>query len=159
MGITLQVSKNGEWEKLTYIGSINEDSEVHLPPLLTSLGKSVIVNFKQVDSINSCGVRAWITFMRDLEKGRKVLFEECTPEVVSQINMIPNFKGSADVQSIYGSYTCPTCGNQQMHLFVKGKNMPQTSGDAAEEVLCTKCGKKTEMDELEEEFFAWVDAG
>lgn len=158
MGITLQISRNGDWEKLTYIGSINEDSEIHLPPLLQTLGKNVIVNFRQVQNVNSCGVRAWITFMRDLEKGRNVIFEECTPEIVSQINMIPNFKGKADVQSLYGSYTCPECGNQQNHLFLKGKNLPSSSSESAEEVKCTKCGKRSELDELEEEFFAWVDA-
>jgi DNA-directed RNA polymerase subunit RPC12/RpoP len=97
--------------------------------------------------------------MRDLEKGRKVVFEECTPEIVSQINMIPNFKGTADVQSIYGSYTCPNCGHQQNHLFAKGKNLPQSASDSAEEVKCAKCSNKTELDELEEEFFAWIDAG
>lgn len=158
MNITLQVSKNGDWEKLTYIGAINEDSEVHLPPLLQSLGQNVIVNFRQVENVNSCGVRAWITFMRDLEKGRKIIFEECTPEIVSQINMIPNFKGTADVHSIYGSYTCPSCGNHQNHLFVKGKNLPTTSADGAEDVKCTKCGQQSELDELEEEFFSWIDA-
>lgn len=159
MSITLQISRNGEWEKLTYIGAINEDSEVHLPPLLQSLGQKVIVNFRQVENVNSCGVRAWITFMRDLEKGRSIIFEECTPEIVSQINMIPNFKGKADVQSIYGGYTCPNCGNQQNHLFVKGKNLPTSAGDGAEEVKCSKCGNATELDELEEEFFAWLDVG
>lgn len=95
MAINIQISQAGEWQKMTYIGLINEDSEIHLPPLLQSLGKNVIVNFKQVESVNSCGVRAWITFMRDLEKGRTVVFEECTPEIISQINMIPNFKGKA----------------------------------------------------------------
>lgn len=158
MSITLQVSRNGEWEKLTYIGSITEESEIHLPPLLQTLGKNVIVNFRQVENVNSCGVRAWITFMRDFEKGRNVVFEECTPEVISQINMIPNFKGNADVQSLYGSYTCPSCGNQQTHLFIKGKNLPASSGDSAEDVACGKCGNKSELDELEEEFFAWIDA-
>lgn len=159
MAITLQISRSGEWEKLTYIGPINEDSEVHLPPLLQSLGPKVIVNFNQVENVNSCGVRAWITFMRDLEKGRQIVFEECTPEIVSQINMIPNFKGKADIQSIYGNYTCPECGNHQRHLFVKGKNLPASSDAGVEEVACSQCKKKTELDELEEEYFAWVEAG
>jgi len=157
MGISIQIARNGDWEKLTYIGPINEDSEMHLPPLLQTLGKQVIVNFRQVENVNSCGVRAWITFMRDLEKGRSIIFEECTPEIVSQINMIPNFKGTADVQSLYGSYTCPGCGHQQNHLFTKGKNIPASSGDGAEAVKCAKCGNQSELDELEEEFFAWVD--
>lgn len=159
MGINLQISREGDWEKLTYIGPINEDSEVHLPPLLATLGPKVIVNFRQVENVNSCGVRAWITFMRDLERGRQIIFEECTPEIVSQINMIPNFKGKANVQSVYGSYTCNSCGNHQFHLFTRGQNLPATSGDGIEDVKCTKCSGKCELDELEEEYFAWLDAG
>ena len=157
MAITLQVSRNGDWEKLNYIGPINEDSEVHLPKLLQTLGPKVIVNFKQVENVNSCGVRAWITFMRDLEKGRSLVFEECTPEIVSQINMIPNFKGKAVVQSVYGGYSCPKCGHQQLHLFEKGKNLPANAGGAVEEVKCVKCASVSELDEIEEEYFAWVE--
>ncbi len=159
MSINIQLSQHGEWQKIVYIGHINEDSEVHLPPLLKSLGQKVVVNFKQVISINSCGVRAWITFMRELIKGREIVFEECTPDIISQINMIPNFKGTAEVRSLYGSYTCPSCGQNQFHLFEKGRNLPTSGGEDLEAVKCQKCGGKSELDELEEEFFAWVDAG
>jgi len=158
MGITSQIARNGDWEKLSLFGPINEDAEVHLPKLIQALGKNVIINFSQVESVNSCGVRAWITFMRDLEKGRSLIFEECTPEIVSQINMIPNFRGKAVVQSVYASYTCPTCGNNQKHLFVRGQNLPTAAADGGGEIACSKCGKPTEMDEIEEEFFAWVES-
>lgn len=157
MSIKTQIAKNGDWEKLTLMGPINEDSEVHLPSLVQNLGNNVIINFKEVLSVNSCGVRAWITFMRDLEKGRTLIFEECTPEIISQINMIPNFRGKSEIQSVYAAYTCPACGHSQLHLFLKGKNMPTSAGDGGGEVACQKCSKPTEMDEIEEEFFAWVD--
>ena len=158
MGITSQIAKNGDWEKLSLFGPINEDAEVHLPKLAASLGQNVIINFKKVESVNSCGVRAWITFMRELEKGRSLVFEECTPDIVGQINMIPNFRGKAVVQSCYASYTCPACGNQQQHLFTKGQNLPASSSDGGGAIPCSKCGKTTEMDELEEEFFAWIES-
>jgi ABC-type transporter Mla MlaB component len=158
MSITSQISKNGDWEKLSLFGPINEDAEVHLPKLLQTLGAKVIVNFANVETVNSCGVRAWITFMRELEKGRSLIFEECTPEIVSQINMIPNFRGKADVQSVFGAYTCPSCGNHQKHLFVKGKNLPTVASDGGGDVACSKCQKPTEMDEIESEFFAWVES-
>lgn len=157
MAISSQVSNTGEWEKLALFGPINEDAEVHLPKLLESLGKNVVVNFKDVESVNSCGVRAWITFMRELEKGREVIFEECTPDIVSQMNMIPNFRGKATVQSVYAGYTCPACGHSQRHLFVKGQNLPTSASSGGGPVSCAKCGKPSEMDEIEEEFFAWVE--
>jgi hypothetical protein len=156
MGVTGQISKQGDWEKLSLFGEINEDADVYFPKLLPALGKNIIVNFKSISSVNSCGVRAWITFMRELEKGRSVVFEECTPDIISQINMIPNFRGKATIQSVYGSYTCPNCGNSNLHLFTKDVNLPRSAGDGAGDVPCAKCGKPSEMDELEEEFFAWI---
>lgn len=158
MGITSQIATNGEWERLSLFGPIDEDAEVHLTNLLSALSPKVIINFKNVESVNSCGVRAWITFMRELAKGRSLVFEECTPIIVSQINMIPNFRGNAIIQSVYARYTCQNCGNQQQHLFVRGQNLPTAASDGGGAVACSKCGNQTEMDELEEEFFAWVES-
>ncbi len=156
MGVSGQISKTGEWEKLTLFGDINEDADVYFPTLLAALGKNVIVNFREVSSINSCGVRAWITFLREFEVSRSIVFEECTPDIISQINMIPNFRGKSTMNSVYASYTCQNCGHAQNHLFTKGQNMPASVGEGAGEVPCKKCGKPSEMDELEEEFFAWL---
>ena len=38
MGITLHIEKKGQWEQLMYAGPINEDTEVHLTPMITQLG-------------------------------------------------------------------------------------------------------------------------
>ncbi len=159
MGLTLNVDKKGQWEQLSIAGPINEDAEMHLVPLVKSLGPNVIFNFKKVEYVNSCGVRTWINFLREVEKGRKIIFEECTPEIVSQINMIPNFRGSAHVKSVYASYACGDCDAQKNILFEEGRNLPQNSSDGGGEQKCDKCGNLMEMDELEDEFFAWVDAG
>lgn len=157
LSISTQIARNGDWEKLSIFGPINEDAEVYLPKLISALGKNIIINFREVASVNSCGVRAWITFMRELEQGRNIVFEECTPDIVSQINMIPNFRGKANIQSVYAGYTCPSCGNAQRHLFVQGKNLPASSEVGAGDVTCAKCGKPSEMDEIEQEFFSWLD--
>lgn len=159
MGITLHVEKNGQWEQLIYAGPINEDTEVHLKPMITSLGPNVIVNFRKVEYVNSCGVRAWINFLREAEKGRSVIFEECTPEIVSQINMIPNFRSTARIKSVYASYACNSCDNHKWVLFEEGKNLPQKASTEVPAPACDKCGGEMEMEELEDEFFAWVEAG
>ena len=122
MGITLHIEKKGQWEQLMYAGPINEDTEVHLKPMITSLGPNVIFNFRKVEYVNSCGVRAWINFLREVQKNRKIIFEECTPEIVSQINMIPNFKGTAHIKSVYASYACDSCDAQKWVLFEEGRD-------------------------------------
>jgi anti-anti-sigma regulatory factor len=158
MDINVQVLQKNNWDHVHYSGPINEDSELHLAPLVKNLGPSCVFNFRQVAFVNSCGVRAWINFMREVEKKREIIFEECIPEIVMQMNMIPSFKGSAKVKSVFGSYGCENCGHQQMVLFEDGRNMP--SGESVElpPVKCEKCGQQMEMEELEDEFFAFLQA-
>lgn len=156
MAIQVQVVQKNGIDHVVYNGPINEDAEVHLSPLVKQLGGTCVFNFKGVEFINSCGVRAWINFMREVEKGRQVAFEECTPEIVLQINMIPSFKGSAAVRSVYGGYHCSSCNNKQRELFVEGQNMPTDNNYP--EVKCKKCGNACEMEELEDEFFAFIAA-
>lgn len=159
MEINISVEKKGEWDQVVYAGPINEDSEVALNPVLSQIGKNVIFNFKSVEYVNSCGVRAWINFLREAETGRSVIFEECTPEIVSQINMIPNFKGQAKIKSVYASYACDNCGHQGWELYEEGRNLPESPTDGVDEVACSQCGSEMEMEELEDEFFAWLDVG
>ncbi|MEZ4742253.1 MAG: hypothetical protein R3B45_07385 [Bdellovibrionota bacterium] len=158
MEMTFTVEKVEGRDKVNFVGDLNEDSEIQLNNLAGSLGSKLIFNLRGITSVNSCGVRAWINFMRTAEKGREVIFEECPPEIVSQINMIPSFKGNAKVRSVYAGYACDHCNNEQWKLFEDGRNMPSDSDSEVEELKCPKCGEVMEMDELEEEFFSWLDA-
>ena len=158
MKISIQIEKKGEWDRLSYLGPINEDTEVHLAPYIKTLSTNVIFNFRKVEYVNSCGVRAWINFLRDAEQGRKIIFEECTPEIVSQVNMIPNFRSTAHIKSVYGSYACDECGHSSWLLFEEGRNMPVEPDQEITPPSCEKCQSEMEMDELEDEFFAWLEA-
>ena len=158
MDIAIQITEESDWTKITYIGPINEESEVHLSQLLGRLGKRCVFNFKQVEYVNSCGVRGWINFMREAEKGREMMFEECTSEIVMQINMIPSFRGSAKVKSVFASYVCDACQNHEQVLFVQGKNLPENGDVTIEPRNCGECGEEMEMEELEDEFFAFTAA-
>ena len=91
MELSYEIKKVSKEETLLLSGSLDEDSEVILPNLLSKLSKKVcVINFRNIQTVNSCGVRAWINFLRELELKASVYFEECPPEVVSQINMIPS---------------------------------------------------------------------
>jgi hypothetical protein len=156
MDIALNIGQQGDWDILYYAGPINEESEVHLAQVATRLRPKVIINFKRVEYVNSCGVRGWINFMRQLT-GKTVIFEECTPEIVMQINMIPSFKAHATIKSVFGSFQCGDCGSQSTILFEEGKNMPEENSPINQPV-CNKCGGTMEMDEIEDEFFAFKTA-
>lgn len=158
MAIAINITKEDDWEVVTYIGPINEESEVHLSRVLENLGPKVKINFKQVSMVNSCGVRSWVNFMREAEENREISYRECTSEIVMQINMIPSFRGRSLIESVYGAYTCDDCGHQENKLFESGKNMPASEEDDVDPPNCSKCGSEMEMEELEDEFFAFVAA-
>ena len=73
---------------VSLIGVINEDSELSFKNLFQELkdDKKITFNFSQVKSINSLGVRAWVSFLRSLEDGKTILFSECTRENVFRIS-------------------------------------------------------------------------
>ena len=156
LGFT-EVTVDGDWETFSYTGNIDENSEEILSPYLKTLGKNVIINFANVDKINSCGVLNWINFVGELCTSRQVRYTNCVPDIVQQINMIPRFRNTAEIISVFAQYSCAHCGNSQQHLFVKGKNLPATAQDDVGDVSCSKCSKITSFEEVEEEYFAFVD--
>lgn len=156
MALNYRIDAQNNWENVFLTGKINEDAEVTLAELKDKVKADCIFNLKDVDSINSCGVRAWINFIREIEGKRAVVYEECPPEVVSQINMIPNFKGKSQIKSVYASYACEKCNTHKLELFTTGVNMPKSADDKVPEVHCPTCASVMEMEELEDEFFAWL---
>ena len=158
MGLTTRIESGNDSETVFFSGDIDEDAEVSLGDLQGKLSGACTFHLKEVQSVNSCGVRAWINFMREAEKNTtQITFAECPPEIVSQFNMIPNFKGKAIIQSVYASYSCDNCDAQKLVLFERGKNLPDKLDASLPEVNCPSCSETMEMEDLEEEFFAWVE--
>ncbi|NRA66414.1 MAG: hypothetical protein HRU19_18145 [Pseudobacteriovorax sp.] len=152
------VHKDGD-DLVEYVGPIDAESEVHLEQLIPKLGEKINFNFKHVESVNSCGVRSWINFMRELEKSDKAItFSECTSEIVMQINMIPSFKGNAEIASVYGDYVCDECGFEKTILFRRGENLPKGIDSELPKIDCEQCKSEMELEELEEEYFAFLES-
>lgn len=158
MDIAINLSQRDDYDLISFVGPINEEAEVYLGQIIHRLGPKCILNFKNVEYVNSCGVRGFINFMRELEKNREVHFEECTAEIITQINMIPSFKGNAKILSLYCPYSCDDCGNEDMVLLEDGKNLPSSSNIEMPSVECKECGSDMEIEELEEEFFSFLAA-
>ena len=159
MAINIQILQRDDYDVVNFEGAIDAEAEVHLAQLLPKLGNKIIFNFKSVSSINSCGVRSWINFLRDVEtKNPEIQFEHCTPEVVMQINMIPSFKGNAVVKSVYGNFICDDCGEEKEELFTDGVNLPEGNSIELDTIQCPNCGAEMELEEMEDEFFAFLAA-
>lgn len=158
MELAINLTQQGEYDLITFVGPINEEAEVYLGEVASKIGAKCIINFKKVEYVNSCGVRGFINFIRELEQGREVIFEECTAEIITQINMIPSFKGKATIKSLYCPYSCDDCGNEEMILLEQGRNLPASNTVELDSLECPQCKSEMEMEELEEEFFSFLAA-
>ena len=93
---------------------------VVLSPLKTTLGKKVVFNLKNIDYINSSGVRVWVLFLRDVRKGREIFYEECSPAVVGQLNIVSSMIEHVEVLSVQIPLQCPSCRTERLDLAVAG---------------------------------------
>lgn len=144
-----------EGKLVSLMGLINEDSELTFQHIVGEIKdeKKITFNFSQVKSINSLGVRAWVSFLRSIEENKEIYFAECTADVIMQINMIPSFLGKGKVESFYVNYVCEICNKEEKKLLFT-KDLPPKTIPAPPLCNAEDCGIQTE--ELEEEYFVFL---
>jgi anti-anti-sigma regulatory factor len=104
-------------QKVFLRGNIDEDADFESIKKITG---TIVINFKDVKSINSCGIRTWVNFLKDIS-GRQVVYEECPPIIVRQMNMVPSFLGTAKVTSVYVPYVSDETDEEKLVLFSADK--------------------------------------
>ena len=135
-------------------GSIEET--VNLEELIGPTPQEIHVNSKEVTRINSVGVKGWIKYFQSLQaKGVKLKFQECSTAIVEQINLISDFTWGGEVESIYVPFACENCKSELIALFKTTDLNPENLN--LPELKCTKCSGKALFDDIEEEYFAFLD--
>lgn len=103
--------------------------------------------------INSCGVREWVNFVRDLPHVTDLSFSHCSPAIVTQLNMIYNFRGNARIRSFYAPYVCEKCGQEEEKLVDVSA---QGGGQVIPSFACSQCGATMEFDDLPERYLSFL---
>ena len=152
--MTIDYQQDGDTTTVCLSGEIDETASLIFPQIKDHVKQNVRFNFKNVDNINSSGVRAWISFFRPFAKEFPVVFEEVPPNIVIQLNMIPSFYEGHPVESVYGNFVCDYCGHQKLQRFDhSGDGMPDIDTEI-EDIPCDNCGKMMEFEE-DDSFFAF----
>jgi hypothetical protein len=139
----------GLWAELS--GDITEDSD--FSAVLNEKPVLLTLDLGGIKRINSTGVREWINFMNALKKdGARIVFERCSVAIVQQLNMIANFAGGAEIQSIFAPYICPSCDAEESKL-IDLRATPKPDLNAA--VQCANCKETMEFDDLPESYLAF----
>lgn len=136
-------------------GHIDEDN--NLAELTRQISQRVLLlNLGDVERINSCGVRDWVSWLNELDRAGIALYLiECSPAIMTQVNLVNNFVGKATILSFYAPYFCSSCDAEKMLLIETGEaleNLPFR----APSCRCDQCDHTMDFDDIESSYFAFL---
>jgi anti-anti-sigma regulatory factor len=142
---------------LKVAGVIDEDNElVNLESKLS--GGATVLDLSDIERINSCGVRDWVNWLGRVEKnGARLVFVNCSPAIVSQLNLVHNFTAKGIVKSFYAPYFCPRCKKEKLLRLEARDLAKQTPVTKAPTCRCDECDGVMDFDEMEESYFAFLN--
>ena len=136
-------------------GNIDEDSNFSNHKLNDD--KEIILDLEHVTSINSCGIREWINWLKDASN-TKLVFKKCPKVIIDQINMVSGFlPEKARVESFYVPYYSEDTGEEKLVLFTHGKEFTDNSVNAPETITDNESGDELEIDVVETKYFRFLN--
>jgi len=132
-------------------GKIDEDA--NLESAIGSIENNfVTIDLSKIVALNSYGVRVWINAFTKFSD-REFLFRKVPSVIINQINMISNFlPKNSRIESYYAPYYCEECDVEEDVLYYTDEGP-----FSIKEEICKKCGSELEFDELEDEYFLFLN--
>ena len=154
----LEISIEGDAasRRVTLIGRIDEAA--HLDTVVDQIAaREVVIDTAGVFFVNSVGVRDWIRLLRGLDgKGARIVLEGCSEPMVSQLNLIPNARGRADVASLHAPYLCDGCGLDTAMLLPVATYAEELRAMKPPVLRCPECGGEMRLADLPERYFTFL---
>lgn len=150
--VEIQIEENDSLKTLTFIGSIDEEFDFKD---LISDATQLIVDFKGLKMINSCGIREWINYIEKQGSNTKIIYINCPQIIIQQMNMVSGFlTENAEVKSFYAPYYCEDSDEEKM-ILLESQNI--TDGKAP--VITQEVNGENvelEFDAIEEQYFKFL---
>lgn len=114
----------------------------------------------RVTSINSIGVRKFLAFVLAWAPKRFEFFE-CTPEFITNVNVIPQMLGNPSdakqVKSFFVPFACEPCKRVENVLYVTANLKRDADGEVVlDQRKCPKCGNAMVLDVEPTEYFMFL---
>ena len=153
MSNSIKIKKNGGEIVVNPTGSIDE--EVNLTADQLKGASSLVIDFADVTSINSCGIREWIRWLSPYAS-TPIIYKNCPKIIVDQINMVDGFlPNSATVESFYVPYYSEDSGEEKHVLFTNGKEYSDQGIQLPKSVNDSK-NQPMEIDVIESKYFRFL---
>ncbi len=157
----VKMSTNDSILTLLLSGTIDERSD--FPKIDASAVKEISFDLKNLEYINSIGIRDWVNWIEPLSKKCKITMRNCPKRLVQQFNMVTGFlPKNAEITSFYVPYFCEKCNFEDSFLFNVGKEVKIEAGkiklsiDLKKFKDCKDSGCGIEMDGLESKYFQFL---
>lgn len=132
------------------------DESVNFDQQIGPLNGEVHIHTKEIVRINSVGVKNWIKYFQILKsRGVDLHFIECSTSIVEQINLITNFTANSSIDSIYVPFACENCNTELIALF-RTTDLDRNDFKLPS-LKCSKCSGNALFDDIEEEYFAFLE--
>jgi hypothetical protein len=154
VSLTWRIDEDAGTITVTFFGDIDENAD--LSALRASLHGKVVFHMENIHRINSCGVREWVNFIRDLPRVSELTFIRCSPVTVTQLNMIYNFRGPAKIESIYAPYICENCDSEKEELIDLNEQFPDRVIGDLPVFVCSQCGEPMEFDDIPDRYLSFL---
>ena len=154
--LNIVIDIHGSIATYRFIGVIDENfKEADIP---RAPGKKVIFDLKDIQSINSIGIREWIKLANDYQDSLSLIYKNCSIAFVDQMNMVPDSIGNASIQSFYAPYyrECKTCPGEKSCLLDLVECEQQVQKSEPPQRKCLDCNEELEFDALEESYFSFL---
>ena len=151
----LQAQKSVHAGITTYglIGIINEAT--NFDGIIDKEAIVLTLDLALVSHINSTGVKSFMAHLTKLSlEGKTIRLSRCSPAIVEQINLVPNFASGAKVESICLPYFCDACAKDLCLVQVVSNIV--TIHSIENEVECPTCKSKAVFDDVVEDYLQFA---
>jgi len=138
---------------VSFFGEIDENAD--FADLACHLSGKVVFDLSDVRRMNSMGVREWINFVGKLPDVHCLTLSRCSIAIVTQLNMIHNFRGRAHIRSFYAPFVCDACNNEEEKLIDVAEMMTEGSARVPE-FSCSACRSPMVLDDLPERYLSFL---
>lgn len=132
------------------------DEDMDLEKVKTVSEPQVIFDFKEIESINSCGIRDWINFLGEIPKAHKIIYKNCPQVIIEQMNMVKGFLPSnSTIESFFAPFFCEECEHEEKILLSPDKVIEKKPPT---DIVCPKCSASgMDFDAIAAQYFHFLD--
>jgi len=135
----------------SFVSLVGEVTEQAALEGIARLPRPVVLDLSGVRYINTAGSLCLVRLVEQLTGS--VFADRCSPAVVRQLNLLPDFSDHLAVRSVVLPLECPRCHTEHLLDVDVGRTRPTIP-----ERLCGACGVPLEPDEPLDAYFSFLPA-